>query len=315
MANKENRDGEEEISVLGKLLDEEGQADKSGSEKGTAASEVEILQRQIEYEKQRNDSLQGRVDSQLRPLNQTVRELQEQLRRAQAVPTRVEVPPAKEVIDVTVQDLLAELSPADRELIGDKQLSILAKLVEKPTRSMVDRVRAELQASFDAKLAVQDEKLRQLEGQTSVQAGRELWERVDQLSPGAKSHNDADDSGWVEFLNGVDPVSGRLRKDLGNAAVDVGDVGRLALLHDEYLKASGQAKKAQDDKPDKSRELRPDGSRAEPGVASGEKPTLRGAEVEQFYKDLAKGKYEGKPELAEKMEALIMTAVQEGRVV
>jgi len=171
-----------------------------------------------------------------------------------------------------------------------------------------------LQASFDAKFAAQDEKLRQLEGQTASQTGRELWERVDQLSPGAKLRNDSDDSGWVEFLNGIDPISGRLRKDLGNAAVDVGDVGRLALLHDEYLKASGQDKKP-DEKPDRSRELRPNGSRAEPGVSSGEKPTLRNSEVEQFYKDLAKGKYEGKPEVAEKMEALIMAAVQEGRVI
>jgi len=62
-------------------------------------------------------------------------------------------------------------------------------------------------------------------------------------------------------------------------------------------------------------ELRPDGSRAEPPVGSGEKPTIKGTEVTQFYKELSAGKYEKKPELREKMEALITEAIQDGRVV
>ena len=113
MANEETKTGEEEISVLGQLLADEAKAapDKK------ATPDVEALQRQLEYEIQRNASLQGRVDSQLRPLNATVRELQQQLNQVRAAPARVEVPPAA-VVDVTVQDLLAELSPADRELMA-----------------------------------------------------------------------------------------------------------------------------------------------------------------------------------------------------
>jgi hypothetical protein len=299
----------EEVSVLGQLL-----ADEAASATETKATpDVEALQRQLEYEKQRNDSLQGRVDSQLRPLNQTVRELQQQLNQQRAAPMRVEVPKAP-VVDVTVQDLLAELSPADRELMGEKQLAILAKLVEKPTQAMVNRVRTELQASFDARFEAQEAKLRQVEGQAAGQTGRELWDRVDQLSPGARDRNDVDDPKWVEFLNQKDPISGRMRKDLGNAAVDAGDVSRLALLHDEFLKSTGQTK-AVDQASGQNRELRPDASRAEPGVSSSTLPTLKNSEIEQFYKDLASGKYEAKPQLADKMEALITAAIQDGRVV
>jgi len=50
-------------------------------------------------------------------------------------------------------------------------------------------------------------------------------------------------------------------------------------------------------------------------VGSGEKPIIKGAEVTQFYKELSAGKYEKKPELREKMEALITEAIQDGRVV
>jgi hypothetical protein len=299
--SEENK--QDDVSVLGQLIADE----EAGAIEQKAAPDVEALQRQLEYEKQRNDSLQGRIDSQLRPLNQKVRELSQQLSTA---PTRVEVP-VEPVSSVTVQDLLAELSPADRELMGEKQLGILAKLIEKPTQAMVDKVRAELQASFDAKF---DTRLRQVEGQVAGQSGRDLWDRVDQLSPGARDRNDSDDPQWVEYLNQRDPISGRMRKDLGNAAVDVGDVARLALMHDEFLKVTGQKKAGEANAPANT-ELRPDGSRAEPAVSSSTKPTLKNSEIEQFYKDLASGKYEGKPQLADKMEALITAAIQDGRVV
>ncbi len=299
--NEENK--QDDVSVLGQLIADE----EAGATESKVTPDVEALQRQLEYEKQRNDSLQGRIDSQLRPLNQKVRELSQQL---STTPTRVEVP-VEPVSSVTVQDLLAELSPADRELMGEKQLGILAKLIEKPTQAMVDNVRAELQASFDAKF---DSRLRQVEGQVAGQSGRDLWDRVDQLSPGARDRNDSDDPQWVEYLNQRDPISGRLRKDLGNAAVDVGDVARLALMHDEFLKVTGQ-KKAEEANAPANTELRPDGSRAEPAVSSSTKPTLKNSEIEQFYKDLASGKYEGKPQLADKMEALITAAIQDGRVV
>jgi hypothetical protein len=294
---------QDDVSVLGQLIADE----EAGATEPKVAPDVEALERQLSYERQRNDSLQGRIDSQLRPLNQRVRELSQQLSTA---PTRVEVP-VEPVSSVTVQDLLAELSPADRELMGEKQLGILAKLIEKPTQAMVDKVRADLQASFDAKF---DSRLRQVEGQVAGQSGRDLWDRVDQLSPGARDRNDSDDPQWVDYLNQRDPISGRLRKDLGNAAVDVGDVARLALMHDEFLKVTGQVKGKEAEAPVNS-ELRPDGSRAEPAVSSSTKPTLKNSEIEQFYKDLASGKYEGKPQLADKMEALITAAIQDGRVV
>jgi len=301
--SEEKKTGGDEISVLGQLL-----ADETASSTGSkTVPEVAELQRALEYERQRNASLEGRMDAQIRPLNATVRELRQRLNTA---PTRVEAP-VEPVSSVTVQDLLAELSPADRELMGEKQLAILSRLIEKPTQAMVDKVRAELQASFDAKF---DTRLRQVEGQVAGQSGRDLWDRVDQLSPGARDRNDSDDPQWVDYLNQRDPISGRLRKDLGNAAVDVGDVARLALMHDEFLKAIGQAKGKEAEVP-ANNELRPDGSRAEPAVSSSTKPTLKNSEIEQFYKDLASGKYEGKPQLADKMEALITEAVQDGRVV
>ncbi len=286
---------EAEDSVLGQLLADEA----STSE--TTKPEMAELQRQLDYERQRNDSLQGRVDSQLRPLNQTIRELKQQLSAGQATPVY-----APEAEPATVQDLLAELTPEEREAVGEKQLAIMARLIERPTQAMVARVREELQQSFDGRM-------RQVEGQIAGQTGKDLWERVEQLSPGVLARNSSDDPRWVEFLNGTDAISGRSRKVLGNAAVDSGDVSRLALLHDEFLRESGQA--TPEDTPRARRDTRPEGSRAEAAVGSGGKPNIKGAEVEQFYKDLASGKYEGKPELAEKMETLITAAVQDGRVI
>jgi hypothetical protein len=303
---------ESDVSILGQLIADEQAAAVAAAGIGTvgskpAAVDVAALERELAYERQRNNSLQGRMDAQIRPLTQTVRELRQQVDSVRATPATATVP----VAQVTVSDLLAELTPADRELVGEKELAIMARLIEKPTQSALDRMRAELQQSFEAKF---DARLRQVESQASGNAVRDLWDRVDQLSPGIRDRNDSDDPQWVEFLNQRDPISGRLRKELGNSAVDVGDIGRLALLHDEFLKATGKDKPAEEE-PDRSSRLRPEGSRAEPAVSSGEKPSFTEADVNKFYKDLADGKYAGQPELVEKIESQVTEAIQDGRVV
>jgi len=304
---------DENVSVLGQLIQQETEAamkaagvESVGGKPG-GISDMAALERALAFERQRNASLEGRVEAELRPLRSTVRELRQQVQAAQATPATETVP----VAQVTVSDLLAELTPADRELVGEKELAIMARLIEKPTQSALDRMRAELQQSFEAKF---DARLRQVESQASGNAVRDLWDRVDQLSPGIRDRNDSDDPQWVEFLNQRDPISGRLRKELGNSAVDVGDIGRLALLHDEFLKATGKDKPAEEE-PDRSSRLRPEGSRAEPAVSSGEKPSFTEADVNKFYKDLAEGKYAGQPELVEKIESQVTEAIQDGRVV
>ena len=304
---------DENVSVLGQLIQQETEAamkaagvESVGGKPG-GISDMAALERALAFERQRNASLEGRVEAELRPLRSTVRELRQQVQAAQATPATETVP----VAQVTVSDLLAELTPADRELVGEKELAIMARLIEKPTQSALDRMRAELQQSFEAKF---DARLRQVESQASGNAVRDLWDRVDQLSPGIRDRNDLDDPQWVEFLNQRDPISGRLRKELGNSAVDVGDIGRLALLHDEFLKATGKDKPAEEE-PDRSSRLRPEGSRAEPAVSSGEKPSFTEADVNKFYKDLAEGKYAGQPELVEKIESQVTEAIQDGRVV
>lgn len=292
-------------SVLGQLL-EEDQKSGGGDDKSTSP-DVETLQKQLEYEKQRNDSLQGRVDSQLKPLTQTVRDLQQQLARSREPEKKVDIPAA-----VTVQDIIKELTPEEREAVGEKQLAILARLIEKPTQAVVERVREELRQSFEQEFG---SRVAALESQLTARAGEDLWDKVDALSPGAKAANDGEDPRWVEFLGRPDPISGRLRHHLGNAAVDAGDVGRLALLHNEFLKSIGREPDKAKSQDDSGMNLRPEGSRAEPGVSGSDKPRVRQDEIDAFYADLAKGKYEGKPELVDKMESVIMAAIQEGRVV
>ena len=304
---------DENVSVLGQLIQQETEAamkaagvESVGGKPG-GISDMAALERALAFERQRNASLEGRVEAELRPLRSTVRELRQQVQAVQATPVQTPALAAS----VTVQDILAGLTPEERTQVGEPQLAILARLIEKPTASAIERVKAELQQSMDAKY---DARLRQVESQASGNAVRDLWDRVDQLSPGIRDRNDSDDPQWVEFLNQRDPISGRLRKELGNSAVDVGDIGRLALLHDEFLKATGKDKPAEEE-PDRSSRLRPEGSRAEPAVSSGEKPSFTEADVNKFYKDLAEGKYAGQPELVEKIESQVTEAIQDGRVV
>ena len=300
---------DDDDDILGSLLEEDSD---NTLEKKTDETDNQVaeLQRQLELEHQRNSSLQGRVESQIRPLSDSVRTLQEKLAVQQKKPEKkTEVPPT-----VSVQDLLNDLSSEDREAIGEKQLSILANLIEKPTESKLAQAQAEFQNSQSELQAVYDKRIAQLESQIAGQTGSQLWEKVDQVSPGARSVNEANGPRWIAFLDGADSSSGRRRRDLGNAAVQVGDVVRLAALHNEFLETIGE-QPAEDAKRDRSSQARPEGTRAEPAVGEGAaKPSIKEADIAKFYSDLAQGKYVGKEKLADKMESAITTAIQEGRI-
>ena len=285
----------EEPSILGQLMEE---ADKAAttSQTETPPDELDLIKRQLAFEKQRNDSLQGRIDSQLRPMNDLVKQLRDQVDelRGKSVDAPVSVP------ELTREEILAELTPEERAKIGEKQLDVLTRLIERPLKTMATKLEKKLLPRVQA-----------AESLIAARAGNDLWAAVDKLSPGAKADNDRESPEWVDFLSSVDPISGKTFRELGNSAVDAGDVGRLAQLHDQFAKG-----RRPETVNDLDGQLRPNGSRAEPTrVSGGDKPKIKSSEVDKFYADLSRGKYKDKPELAEKMDALISEAVTEGRII
>jgi hypothetical protein len=177
-------------------------------------------------------------------------------------------------------------------------------MIENPLKTMAEKLEKKILPRVQA-----------AESQIAARAGEDLWARVDEASPGALADNDAESPEWVAFLSSKDPVSGKMYRDLGNAAVDAGDVDRLAQLHRLFKKTSGAASEEESGTDIRS-QLRPTGSRAEPYRGSGDsKPKIKSSEVDKFYADLSRGKYSGKPELVEKMDTMISSAIEENRVI
>ena len=250
--------------------------------------EMELLKKQLAFEQHRNDSLQGRIDSQLRPMNDLVQSLRQEVAELRG---REPVEPAYR----------RALKPEELEAIGEPTAELNAKVAQ----TVVADALGAYQSQMEARLA-------QMEGQLLQRSSATLWDSVDKLAPGAKAANECPDPRWVQFLSGVDPASGRSRQALGEAAASSGDVRRLAALYQEFAEEVGEP--AERRERELGSRVRPESTQpVRPGVR---KPVMiRNSEIKKFYNDLARGHYEGNEERASKLEAAIELAQAEGRVI
>lgn len=275
--------GKDEGGTLGELLLDEP---PKPSATPAAAPELGLLQKQLEYERHRNDSLQGRVDSQLRTQNELVQQLRAEIAQLKAQPQRPVDPLHKRV-----------MSAEELEAVGERTAELNSRLATTAAQEAVAQARAEMEARMA--------QLEQAQAQSrSAQSGNAFWAAVERLAPGSRAANDSSEPGWVTFLNGVDSASGKTRMELGEAAVAAGDVHRVAQLYQEY---------AGKPKPDASHSVRP------APVAQGQdrpkrKASIRESEMKKFYEDLQRGRYAGQEEKAKQIEKAIEDAVLEGRI-
>jgi hypothetical protein len=159
------------------------------------------------------------------------------------------------------------------------------------------------------------QRIEYLEGRAQHDEQDSLWASIERQYPGAKSINDSDPL-FAEFLNQTDPASGRTYKEIGEAAYASGDVGRVASLFKAYAGESGGATASPNSGKGKaSPPVKP--SRSGGGTirtSPKDKPVLREREISEFFSDVAKGRYAGREDAMKKREAIIESAVLEGRV-
>lgn len=276
------------------------------AEQPTAASdanaELERIRKELEAERHRNDSLQGRLDSQLRPMNDLVRELRGQIADLQTKVTKVATEPPKPAPT-------RHLRPEEVEGAGKEAIDLQSRVAQGVAEDAV----APIISDVASKHAEVMQRLAQLEAEKAGRQAGDLWDSVEKLVPGAKKLN-AGDAGWFRFLDTVDPIVGRSRRELGEAAMSVGDVRRLGMLVQEYQEASGTGK------PAPAAGVKPEVVRTEPAApaaASGSrerKTTIRESDIKKFYTDWANGRYSGREAEAKRIDRAIDAALSEGRI-
>jgi len=202
---------------------------------------------------------------------------------------------------------VADLASSEElAVLGEEGVSSIDKLTKKAIESATAPLRAEVDAMRQKQLLVQ-----QNESEALAQESQDVFlSRLAELVP---DYDEIDlDPKFGEYLKQPDPASGRLRHDLFKQAEINGDVARVAYFFTKFKESSNPARAKLEQK------VTPVGSQGSPYETStpnsGEVELMKMSDYSHFMNDLTKGKYAGKQQLADQIEARFDLAIKEGRL-
>jgi len=254
-----------------------------------------------EYDKlmARFTTLQGKYNAEVPTLSQQISELRNELRNIseQSRKTTPEIPAHQRLLNASEREDYEDMNDA---------LGVSGKAALGISQAEQERLKAE----FDARMHKIEEQQQAL---AAREAQQRLFAEVDKLCPGASSINQMPQ--FDQFLNTVDPVTGRTYKVLGEAAANIGDIQRVADIVTVFKTQAGMEIQAppQPIKPEVSTSGPPPTTQAE----KGNKPILKASDIEAFYRDQIKGKYGEMPQdhpEVKKIQAIIDDAERENRI-
>lgn len=222
------------------------------------------------------------------------------------IANRAEIQKLSLVKPTSITDLATEEELA---VLGEEGVSSIDKLTRKAIEEATGPLKAELDSLRQQRLTAQ-----QTEADNMAQEGQDRF--LQQLSNLIPDYDEIDtDPAFGEFLRKPDPASGRLRMELFKQAELSGDVGRVAYFFKMFSDSKAPSGREQ-----LSQKVTPIGSQGSPyevpsNVNSGEgQAILTMADYKLFMDDITKGKYAGKQQLANDIEAKFDLAISEGRL-
>lgn len=282
--------------------DEDGSTDDSTDE-GTAVDDTDATEVNAEAEawKQKYNTLSGKYNAEIPRLMNQVSFLTGKLDGQPDTPaTDTDAAPAKaDGYKKYLKD--TELEDYDADILNF-QSRVAKGEAEAVVGPEVQKLRARIE---------------QLESSASSTEDTSMWDAIEKHYPGAQAVNV--DPLFSGYLDELDPVSGQPRRVLGEAAFASGDIGRIVSLFEGYASSTGGDVSASPDKitpkkvkpPVKPSAAKGSTVRTDPKV----KPVIKESEMAMFYADVARGKYRGREKVMKARDAIIESAVIEGRVV
>ena len=259
---------------------------------------IEALQQDLDLERQRNASLKGRIDSQLKQANSENKELKDSLAEMKSQ--------LEELKNVNkVPGSKRHISEQEAEELGDDVLDIQSRVIKGTLEEELEsgKIKEYVNELINKSLKTQQE------NQVPVIDTNSFWNNVEQYYPGAKSLNSTD-TGWFSFLELYDTNSGLKNRDVGANAINNGDVATLVDLLKAYKPIGSVSVN------EASVTTKPETTAHAKQIEQPEEPRFTKKGVQLFYKDLADGRFKCKKgrEEAEKIEAQIMEAAKTGRI-
>ena len=197
--------------------------------------------------------------------------------------------------------------PKDVENFG----SDLVEMVQRQTQHVLGSVAQRLDgvvASFEARLAQVEQALKGTTQTVAVTAEEMFFNKLGTIVPDWEQIN-ANDA-FLAWLNDVDPVYGQTRQAALSSAQQNLDVARVAAVFNAFKGTFAKPTKAAQSL---EKQVSPKGAASAP-PAQTEKPILKSRDIEQFYKEVALGKYRGREQEASQLEQIINDAIADGRV-
>lgn len=260
---------------------------------------MESLQKELELERQRTASLKGRIDSQLRQTNKENKELKTQISEMMKKFDDLEQA-SKE------PGFKRNLTPEEIDNVGEDVLELQDRVIKGTIEEELEKGSIK---ELVSKLVDQSMEARQDLLKPTVDKSW-FWSNVNNFYPNAKQIND-NDAGWFAFLERYDSVSGLQYREIGNKAIESGDIPGLVDLFKKYKPIVVQQEVA----PTPTPSVKPENTASAIPTETAPEPVFTQAEVKQFFSDKARGKFKGTHKDYKELEEQIMEAAQAGRII
>lgn len=238
----------------------------------------------LNHWKQRAKVAEGRLSKEMPRMAQTIRELKDQLIQAQAKITEVQTAtPTSSVPD--------GIKPEEVEQYGKDFIDMVQRVARNATPGVDQKLQDQVKSVAD-----QQRKISRDQFFDSLKREAPQWESLNT------------DEGFLAYLAGLDPYTGRQRQELFDDAYEKLDAWRIANFFNSYQE-SRQAN-PEPPKPSLANQVVPAGNKASsppPG-----KKVWTTAEVARFYDELRRGVHTD--ESAARIEQDIFAAQTEGRL-
>lgn len=271
---------------------------------------------------------------------QNVSELTAPLAVVSAPPQIAEPPPASPKEDfeqkyrtlqgkyaAEVPTLSRQVNEANRRVNDlDRQLQELqrAKPVEPPQKlstdpkdvenfgadliEMVQRYAERKSAEMESRIAALEQQITGVSEKAEVTLEQQFYATLDQLVPQWRQING--DSRWLTWLGETDPVYGAPRQAALNSARTNLEVQRVAAVFNAFLTSLPEPVKPGS----LANQVAPTGSASSAPAVAPAKTFVSEKAIKDFYNDLGRGRYAGRQSEADAIEAVINSAIAEGRV-
>lgn len=241
-----------------------------------------------------------------------IKQLTDQVTSLQNVMASIQAgAPASPMPEFKAERLITEEETRD---YGEDFLAVVGKKAKEEIGPIIQ--------GYEAKIKEMEQKLQGVHGVVAQDNHAKLMTTLDERLPTWRDLNTNDD--FLDWLRLPDPYSGAIRHEMLKAAYAQSNASRVLAFFNGFLAEEAAVAPAQAE-PDARTTTVPKvplQNLAAPGRAKtaasasapAEKPIFTRAQIAAFYADVAAGKFRGKDDMKNKMEASIFEAQREGRI-